>query len=218
MFGQVRAYELKKIRIPDFDLIPRLYDPSGGKILIDGHNLKEITLQDLRKLIAIVSQDIILFNDTIKENISFGINDASDEEIEYAAGLAYAHDFIKELPEGYDTLLGERGLNLSGGQRQRIAIARAILKNPPILILDEATSALDAVSEGLVQKALEQLMKERTTIVVAHRLSTIRNADKIVVMEHGSILSQGSHDELLKKSKVYQDLYLSYSKSRGDQK
>jgi subfamily B ATP-binding cassette protein MsbA len=195
------------------DLLPRFYDPVQGKVMIDGQDLREVRLADLRHLIGLVSQDVILFNETIRENIAFGSGEVSDDEIVNAARLAFADDFIKELPEGYETLLGERGLNLSGGQRQRIAIARAILKNPPILILDEATSALDTVSEGLVQKALERLMKERTTIVVAHRLSTIRNADRILVMDRGQIVSQGSHEELLQKSTEYQKLYLSHNKN-----
>ncbi len=194
------------------DLLPRFYDPTEGAVSIDDHDLRSLKLTCLREMIGLVSQDVMLFNDTIRENIRFGHPGADDAEVERAARLAYAHDFISELPDGYDTLLGERGLNLSGGQRQRLAIARAILKNPPILILDEATSALDAVSENLVQKALEEMMKQRTTIVVAHRLSTIRNADRILVMEHGRILSQGSHEELLGKSEVYQELYLLYNK------
>ena len=193
------------------DLIPRFYNPTQGAVFLDGHDLRGIRLSDLRSLIGLVSQDVMLFNETIRENIALASPNSTYEEIQEAARLAYAHDFIMDLPEGYDTLLGERGLNLSGGQRQRIAIARAILKNPPILILDEATSALDSVSESLVQKALDQLMAERTTIVVAHRLSTIKNANNIVVMEQGRIISQGSHDELLKESKAYQELYLSYS-------
>lgn len=195
------------------DLLPRFYDPVQGKVMIDGQDLREVRLADLRHLIGLVSQDVILFNETIRENIAFGSGEVGDDEIVNAARLAFADDFIKELPEGYETLLGERGLNLSGGQRQRIAIARAILKNPPILILDEATSALDTVSEGLVQKALERLMKERTTIVVAHRLSTIRNADRILVMDRGQIVSQGNHEELLQKSPEYQKLYLSHNKN-----
>ncbi|MEA3546800.1 MAG: ABC transporter transmembrane domain-containing protein [Thermodesulfobacteriota bacterium] len=199
------------------DLLPRFYDPTRGSLSIDGEDLRTVRLADLRGLIGMVSQDVMLFNDTIRANIGFGLPDAGDAEIEDAARLAFAHDFILELPDGYNTLLGERGLNLSGGQRQRIAIARAILKNPPILILDEATSALDSVSEGLVQQALDRLMKERTTIVVAHRLSTIRNADRILVMEYGRIIAQGRHDDLLKTSAVYQELNLSYNKGRNEE-
>ena len=194
------------------DLIPRFFDPSQGQISIDGHNLRDVKLTDLRNLIGMVSQDVILFNDTIKGNIAFGFPNTSQAEIEKAARLAFAHDFILELPHGYDTILDERGLNLSGGQRQRIAIARAILKNPPILILDEATSALDSVSEAFVQQALEQLMTERTTIVVAHRLSTVHNADRILVMDYGKIIAQGSHKDLVETSETYQKLNLSYDK------
>lgn len=192
------------------DILPRFYDPTHGTVTIDGHNLKDLSLASLRGLFGLVSQDVMLFNDTVRANIGFSSTHASDEDIKKAAELAFAHDFITQLPEGYDTMLGERGMNLSGGQRQRIAIARAILKNPPLLILDEATSALDAVSEKLVQQALEKLMTERTTIVVAHRLSTIQNADSIIVMEHGRIISQGSHQELMAKSSTYQELYLSH--------
>jgi subfamily B ATP-binding cassette protein MsbA len=195
------------------ELLPRFYDPAEGAVMLDNNDLRDVRLADLRSLIGMVSQDVMLFNDTVRENIGFGDPDATQEEIENAARFAFAHDFIIELPEGYDTILGERGLNLSGGQRQRIAIARAILKNPPVLILDEATSALDAVSEGLVQKALDQLMSNRTTIVVAHRLSTIRNADRILVMDHGKIIDQGSHKDLLHKSTSYRELYLTYNKT-----
>ncbi len=193
------------------DLIPRFYSPSSGKIWVDNHDIETLSLGDLRHLIGMVSQDVILFNDTIKKNISFGLAGATDEQIIQAAKMAYAHDFISDFEDGYQTMLGDRGMNLSGGQRQRIAIARAILKNPPVLILDEATSALDAVSETEVQKAFDLLMKEKTTIVVAHRLSTIQHADRIVVLDNGRILSQGTHAELMRESPVYQELYQSFT-------
>ncbi len=193
------------------DLIPRFYDPTCGVVRMDGTDLRELDVIDVRRQIGLVSQEIVLFNDTVRSNIAFGNPDASQEEIEDAARRAYAHDFIRELPRGYDTMLGERGLNLSGGERQRIAIARAILKDPPILILDEATSALDSVSENLVQMALNQLMSNRTTVVVAHRLSTIRNADSIVVMERGRMMARGTHEDLMETSPVYKALYHSFS-------
>jgi subfamily B ATP-binding cassette protein MsbA len=193
------------------DLIPRFHRVTGGMILLDGIDMNEVDIVSLRKLIGIVSQDIILFNDTVRENIAFGRPDASEEEIVHAARLAFADDFIRELTDGYETVIGERGLKLSGGQRQRIAIARAILKNPPILILDEATSSLDSVSEALVQKALETLMKERTTIVIAHRLSTIRNADRIVVLERGEIADIGTHEKLMTRSETYMRLYNAFA-------
>ena len=188
------------------DLLPRFYDPTEGCIKIDGVDLKDMDLKSLRNLIGIVSQDIILFNDTVRENIGFGNPDANFDEIKKAAELAYADEFIERLPEGYDTIVGERGLKLSGGQRQRLAIARAILKNPPLLILDEATSSLDTVSESLVQKALEGLMKQRTTIVIAHRLSTIRNSDRVVVLEGGEITDIGTHEQLISKCAIYSKL------------
>ncbi|MEN8263320.1 MAG: ABC transporter ATP-binding protein [Nitrospirota bacterium] len=189
------------------DLIPRFYKVSDGMITIDDIELNKVDLHSLRELTGIVSQDIILFNDTIRENIAFGREGASESEIVEAAKLAFADEFIKELPGGYDTEIGERGLKLSGGQRQRIAIARAILKNPPILILDEATSSLDTVSEALVQKALEKLMKGRTTIVIAHRLSTIKNADRIIILDKGKIADSGTHEQLLSKNDIYMKLY-----------
>jgi subfamily B ATP-binding cassette protein MsbA len=188
------------------DLIPKFYLPTSGRITIDGVDTKEIDLHSLRNLIGIVSQDIVLFDDTVKENIAFGNKNATFNEIKIAAEMAYASEFIEKLPEGYETVIGERGMNLSGGQRQRLAIARALLKNPPLLILDEATSSLDAVSESLVQKALEGLMKNRTTIVIAHRLSTIKNAHRIAVLESGRITSIGTHEELLSTSDTYSKL------------
>ena len=198
------------------DLLPRFYDPGHGRVLMDNVNIAQAKLADLRKLIGLVGQDVILFNDTIKANIAFGMSYADDAAIEQAARHAYAHDFIMEQPDGYATFLGERGGKLSGGQRQRIAIARAILKNAPILILDEATSALDSTSETLVQKALEELMDKKTTIIVAHRLSTIRNADRIVVMDQGRIVDQGSHKDLLQKSSLYQELNCSFESVGND--
>ncbi len=188
------------------DLIPRFYNPTGGGIRIDGIDIKEIEIKSLRSLIGIVSQDIILFNDTVMENIAFGNHQAKFEDIKKAAEMAYASEFIENLPDGYDTIIGERGLTLSGGQRQRLAIARAILKNPPILILDEATSSLDTISESLVQKALEGLMKDRTTIIIAHRLSTIKKADRIIVLEDGEITDIGTHEALLSKGNTYSKL------------
>ena len=188
-------------------LIPRFYEPEEGKILIDGEDIKDANLKKLRKNIGIVAQETFLFSDTIKENISFGNPDANDREIEEAARLAYCNEFIKTLPGGYETKVGERGVNLSGGERQRISIARAILKNPKILILDEATSNLDSESEKKIQKALEPLMKKRTTFVIAHRLSTIINADRILVLHDGKIVEVGTHKELYKENGVYKKLY-----------
>ena len=188
------------------DLLPRFYDPTEGSIKIDGIDIRDIELRSLRNLIGIVSQDIILFNDTVTENIAFGNKEATPDDIKKAAEMAYVTEFIDKLPDGYDTLIGERGLKLSGGQRQRIAIARAILKNPPLLILDEATSSLDTVSEALVQKAIEGLMENRTTVVIAHRLSTIRNADRIIVLEDGQISDIGTHEELISRGNTYSKL------------
>jgi len=189
------------------DLIPKFFMPTSGKITIDGINIADIDLKSLREQIGIVSQDIILFNDTIRENISFGKKDIPDEDIIEAARMAYADEFIQQTTDSYNTVIGERGLKLSGGQRQRIAIARAILKNPPILILDEATSSLDSVSEAIVQKALDGLMEGRTTIVIAHRLSTIKNADKILIIENGSIVAAGRHEDLIERNEAYRELY-----------
>ena len=188
-------------------LITRFYDATEGQITLDSHNVKSIKQESLLRQVALVDQETILFNDTIANNIRFGKPDADDEEVETAARAAYAHDFISEMQDGYQTSIGDRGVRLSGGQRQRICIARALLKNAPILILDEATSALDTESEQMVQNALNNLMENRTTFVIAHRLSTILNADRIVVLDKGEILEQGSHDELLRNKGLYQKLY-----------
>lgn len=188
------------------DLVPRYHDIQRGELLIDGKNVKDVRLCDLRALIGNVNQEAILFNDTFYNNITFGVENATMEQVIEAAKIANAHDFIMETEQGYDTMIGDRGGRLSGGQRQRISIARAILKNPPILILDEATSALDTESERLVQEALERLMKSRTTIAIAHRLSTIKNSDEICVMFEGEIVERGTHDELLKMDGYYKKL------------
>lgn len=188
-------------------LIPRFYDVTGGAIRIDGHDLRDIQTKSLRDQIGMVLQDSILFSDSVRSNILMGKPDASDEEIIAAAKAANAHDFILELPEGYDTKVGERGVKLSGGQKQRLSIARVFLKNPPMLILDEATSALDLESEALIQESLERLAHDRTTIIVAHRLSTITHADKILVIDHGELKEQGTHAELIEKQGTYYDLF-----------
>jgi subfamily B ATP-binding cassette protein MsbA len=189
------------------DLMPRFYDNQEGEILIDGVNVKDLKLKDLRGLFGIVNQESILFNDTIANNIAFGADSATDDDIIMAAKIANAHDFIMATPDGYQTNIGDRGSKLSGGQKQRLSIARAILKNPPILILDEATSALDTESERLVQDALGNLMKNRTSIVIAHRLSTVKNADEICVIQSGRIVERGRHDELLALDGVYSKLH-----------
>ncbi len=189
-----------------FQLLLRFYDPASGRILLDGVATRDLSLSDLRQRIGIVPQDAVIFSSSALENIRYGKPDASDAEVKTAAQAAFAHEFITALPEGYDTFLGERGVRLSGGQRQRIAIARAMLKNPPLLLLDEATSALDAESERMVQAALESAMRDRTTLVIAHRLATVQKADLIVVLDHGCLVEQGTHAELVAKGGVYAGL------------
>ncbi|MBA3649635.1 MAG: ABC transporter ATP-binding protein [Chitinophagales bacterium] len=188
------------------DLLPRFYDPTEGEILLDGVNIKSFRLKDLRNMMGIVTQEPILFNDTVFNNIAFGIKDVSDEDVHYAATVANAHDFIMRMEKGYHTFIGDRGSKLSGGEKQRLTIARAVLKNPPILILDEATSSLDTESERLVQDALFKLMKNRTSIVIAHRLSTIQNADEIMVLRKGCLEEQGTHAALIAKNGLYKHL------------
>jgi ATP-binding cassette subfamily B protein len=189
-----------------FQLLLRFYDPSSGAIVLDGVATRDLSLSDLRQRIGIVPQDAVIFSSSALENIRYGRPDASDEDVRAAAQSAFADEFISALPEAYDTFLGERGVRLSGGQRQRIAIARAMLKNPPLLLLDEATSALDAESERMVQAALESAMRDRTTLVIAHRLATVQKADLIVVLDHGSLVEQGTHAELVAKGGVYAGL------------
>lgn len=190
------------------DLVPRFYDPVEGAVLLDGVDIRNYTLESIRKQMGIVTQESILFNDTIFNNIAFGIDGAKEDDVIHAAKIANAHDFIMQTNEGYQTLIGEHGAKLSGGQRQRLSIARAIMKNPPILILDEATSALDSESEKLVQDALTKLMSHRTSLVIAHRLSTIQHADEIVVIEEGKIIERGTHQDLIKKEGLYKKLSL----------
>ena len=192
-------------------LIPRFYEVNDGKICIDGKDIRNVTLRSLRENIGVVAQDVYLFSGSVRENIAYGKTDATDAQIEEAAKLAGAHEFISGLPDGYDTYVGERGVKLSGGQKQRISIARLFLKNPPILILDEATSALDNESEKLVQESLEKLAKGRTTFTIAHRLTTIRNADRILVLTEDGIAESGNHDELIAKGGIYSELYKLYS-------
>ena len=188
-------------------LVPRFFDVTSGRISIDGHDLRDVSVASIRSQIGVVTQETVLFNDTLRNNIAYGQPGISQKEVEAAARAALAHDFIMELPAGYDALIGEKGVRISGGERQRIAIARALLKNAPILILDEATSALDSESEALVQSALQNLMTGRTVIVIAHRLSTVRRADRIVVLENGAIADIGSHEELMQKLGIYRRLY-----------
>jgi subfamily B ATP-binding cassette protein MsbA len=190
------------------NLLPRFYDVSEGAILVDGVDVRDVTLKSLREQIGLVTQETVLFDDTVRANIAYGLSDVDEARIEGAARAAFAHDFILDLPRRYDTVIGERGSRLSGGQRQRIAIARAILKDPPILILDEATSALDSESERLVQEALSNLMKGRTALVIAHRLATVRGADRIIVLDGGEVSETGTHDELLRRAGgLYSRLY-----------
>jgi ATP-binding cassette subfamily B protein len=188
-------------------LLLRLYEVQSGSITLDGMELHELRLQDLRRAIGLVSQDVFLFHGTVRENIAYGSFDAPLEAVREAAQMAEADDFICDLPEGYDTIVGERGQKLSGGQQQRLAIARAILKNPPILVLDEATSAVDNETEAAIQRSLEKITQNRTTIAIAHRLSTIRNADCIYVLERGKLVEQGRHEELLAKGGIYESLW-----------
>jgi subfamily B ATP-binding cassette protein MsbA len=188
-------------------LVPRFYDPSSGRVLMDGQDIRLATLASLRRQIGLVTQEVLLFNESIRYNIAYAKPDASQGEVESAAKAANAHDFIGRLPQGYETVIGERGIRLSGGERQRLSIARALLKNPPLLILDEATSALDAESERLVQEAIEHLMENRTAIVIAHRLATIRKADRIVVLERGRITEEGNHESLIDKKGTYHKLH-----------
>lgn len=188
------------------NLLARFYDATEGEILIDGNNIKDLKVRDYRKMIGMVTQESVLFNDSVYNNILMGKPDADRAEVEAAAKIANAHDFILNLSDGYDTNIGDDGNKLSGGQKQRVSIARAVLKNPPIMILDEATSALDTESERFVQEALEKMMENRTSLVIAHRLSTIQKADWIVVMERGMILEQGTHKELIDKNGAYKKL------------
>ena len=195
------------------DLIPRFYDVASGAIEIDGTDIRDLNIKSMRKMMGIVSQETILFNDSIGANIKYGLQSVTDDQLYEAAKNANAYDFIIDQPNGFDTIIGEKGVRLSGGQRQRIAIARAILKNPSILILDEATSSLDTESEFLVQKAIDNLMEDRTVLVIAHRLTTVENADTIVVMKDGKIADSGSHKDLLEKDGVYTRLYKKQFKS-----
>jgi ATP-binding cassette, subfamily B, bacterial MsbA len=188
------------------DLLCRFYDPQGGGVFIDGTDIRDYTLESLRRQMGIVTQEAILFNDNVFNNIAFGIENAAEEDVIFAAKVANAHEFIVQMEEGYQTNIGDRGSRLSGGQRQRISIARAVLKNPPILILDEATSSLDTESEKLVQDAIQKLMMNRTSLVIAHRLSTIQHADEIIVLNAGKIVQRGTHQELISQKGIYKKL------------
>ncbi len=197
-------------------LLMRMYDIDSGDILIDGTSIKKWSLKQLRQNIGIVQQDVFLFSDSVRENIAYGRPDASEEKIREAANRAQAHDFIADLPEGYDTAVGERGVKLSGGQKQRISIARIFLKNPPILVLDEATSALDNETEQQVREALDSLAEHRTTIVVAHRLASISGADRIIFLDKGEIRESGSHEELMAKKGLYYEMYMTQFRETGE--
>ena len=189
------------------DLLGRFFEVTEGRVALDGRDVRDIPVADLRGQLGIVSQDTVLFHDTVRANIAYGRPDATGDEIERAARAAHAHDFIQHMPAGYDTQVGERGTELSGGQRQRIAIARAILRDPPILVFDEATSALDTESERLVQQAIERLLEGRTVLVIAHRLSTVQRADRILVLQDGRVVERGTHAELLAAGGLYRHLY-----------
>jgi ATP-binding cassette subfamily B protein len=188
-------------------LVPRFYDVSGGRLLVDGADVRSVKLASLRRSIGIVAQDPFLFSATVRDNIAFGRADATDEEVEHAARLAQAHDFVERLPEGYDTVIGERGITLSGGQRQRIAIARALVLEPRILIFDDATASVDATTEARIRLGLREAMRGRTTLIIAHRLSTIALADELVVLDGGRIAARGTHDDLIRTSPVYREIY-----------
>ena len=188
-------------------LVPRFYDATSGRVLVDGVDVRDVTLRSLRRAIGVISQDPFLFSATVRENITFGAPALGDEDVERIARLAQAHEFVERLPDGYDTVIGERGITLSGGQRQRLAIARAIAVDPRILILDDATASVDATTEAKIRLGLREAMRGRTTLIIAHRLSTISLADEIVVLDAGRIAARGTHDELLETSQVYRDIY-----------
>jgi len=217
--GRVEKVWNEKVPNPDAitlaDLLPRFYTPSSGRILVVGCDISTIKLSSLRSFMGIVTQETILFNDTVHNNIAYGLEDYDPDEVVRAAEAANAHEFISEMPYGYETVIGDRGVQLSGGQRQRIAIARALLKNPQILILDEATSSVDSRTEKRIQHALMRLMEGRTSFVIAHRLSTIRNADQVLVIDEGKIIERGSHQQLLRQRGVYYNLYMRQFKGVG---